>query len=123
MSQLFDKSIGALDKALDMYLLRHAIISDNIANAETPYFKARRVEFEAALEKAVQESAPGAGISVKANVFEDPDSPVGQDLNSVDMDREMARLTKNDVQYAAATQAVSRKFALLKYAISEGTDR
>ena len=124
MSKLFDTTIDALSKSLDMHLLRHAVITDNIANAETPFFKARRVDFEAALDAAVK--AEGTSIadrgidSVKPLVYEDPDSEMGQDLNSVDMDREMARMTKNEVQYSAATQVVSKKFALLKYAVTEG---
>jgi flagellar basal body rod protein FlgB len=35
----------------------------------------------------------------------------------------MAAMTKNDIQYSAATQAVSKKFALLRYAITEGGER
>lgn len=121
---LFDKTIDTLSTSLDLLLVRHSVISDNIANAETPGFKSRRVEFEAELQKAVD--AHDAGVesepiaSVKPIIFDDPRSELGQDLNSVDMDREMAALTKNDVKYSASTQAISRKFNLLKYAISEG---
>jgi flagellar basal-body rod protein FlgB len=119
---LFDKTIDVLDKSMDLYLLRHQITSDNIANAETPFFKARRVDFEQELQRAVEESDMGLRdiASVTPNIYEDPYSEVGQDLNSVDMDREMAEMTKNDVRYSATTQTISKKFALLKYAIGEG---
>jgi flagellar basal-body rod protein FlgB len=120
---LFDKTIDVLDKSLDLYLLRQQVISDNIANAETPYFKARRVDFESELQRAVEESETGAGrdiSSVGPRIYEDPYSETGQDLNTVDMDREMAEMSKNDVKYSATTQAITKKFALLKYAISEG---
>lgn len=107
-----------------MYLLRHSVISDNIANAETPHFKARRVDFETELGRAVEAQATGiAGrdiASVQPVIYEDYQSEMGQDLNTVDMDREMAALTKNEVQYSAATRTVSKKFALLKYAIMGG---
>lgn len=121
---LFDKTIDVIDKSMDLYLLRHQVISDNIANAETPFFKARRVDFETELQKAAQATEMGLPdreiSSVKPFVYEDPYSEIGQDLNTVDMDREMAELTKNDVKYSAATQTISKKFALLKYAIGEG---
>lgn len=127
MSSLFDTSTRALEKSMDLYLTRHNVIADNIANAETPYFKARQVEFESELQRAVASEEQGlAGIdieNVRPVVFQDADSEQGQDLNSVDMDREMARMTKNDIQYSAATQMISKKFALLKYAISGGNDR
>lgn len=120
---LFDKSTQVLEKSLDMYLLRHSVISDNIANAETPMFKARRVDFEAELQRASEQTEMGIGRNIAAvapNIYEDPLSETGADLNSVDMDREMAELTKNDLKYSAATQAINKKFALLKYAISGG---
>jgi flagellar basal-body rod protein FlgB len=129
MSSIFDKTTDVLSRTMDLCLARHAVISDNIANAETPLFKARRVEFEGELQKAVDLSDAGIRVTendlrqVQPKIFEDPLSERGQDLNTVDMDREMADLAKNDVKYSAASQAVSRKFSLLKYAISEGGDQ
>lgn len=126
MDSIFDKNIDLLSKSLDMYLTRHDVIADNIANAETPMFKARRVEFEGEMQRALENSEAGfdtpthAIESVQPNVFEDPEAEVGQDLNTVDMDREMAQLTKNDIKYSAATEAITKKFSLLKYAISDG---
>ncbi len=126
MGGLFDKNVDVLSKSLDMYLLRHSVIADNIANAETPFFKARKVDFETSLQRAIDTEAAGMstgdrGIaSVDPIIFEDAESEVGQDLNTVDMDREMSAMTKNDIQYSAAAEAISKKFALLKYCISEG---
>lgn len=118
---LFDKTIDTLSRSLDLHLMRHSVISDNIANAETPGYKAKRLDFEAELQKAVEanEMSPGSRdiASVNPVIYEDFQAETGQDLNGVDMDREMAALTKNDIQYSAATQAVSKKFSLLKYAI------
>jgi flagellar basal-body rod protein FlgB len=127
MSSLFDTSTRALEKSMDLYLTRHNVIADNIANAETPFYKARQVDFESQLQRAVaSEEAGMAGNeieTVKPIVFQDPDSELGQDLNSVDMDKEMARMTKNDIQYSAASQMIAKKFSILKYAISGGNDR
>lgn len=121
---LFDKTIDTLSKSLDLQMVRHSVITDNIANAETPYFKARRVDFEAELQRAVDANdttGPGVAINdVKPSIYEDAISEMGQDLNTVDMDREMAALNKSDVKYSAATQAISKKFNILKYAIGEG---
>ncbi len=118
---LFDKTINTLSKSLDLHLVRHSVISDNIANAETPGYKARKVDFEAALQNALENEERGiAGTAiedVQPSLSQDPISEMGQDLNTVDMDREMATLSKNDIQYSAATQLVTKKFGLLKYAI------
>lgn len=118
--ELFDKNIQILEKSMDMYLVRHSVIADNIANAETPQFKARRVDFEQELQRASEQQDVGLGrniASITPNVYQDTESEVGSDLNTVDMDREMADMTKNDLKYSAATQSISKKFALLKYAI------
>ena len=121
---LFDNTIDTVAKSLDLYLIRHSVIADNIANAETPFFKARRVDFEAALQRAAEDgdnAPPTRDIaSIKPEISEEPFSEMGQDLNTVDMDREMAAMSKNDVKYSASSQAISKKFALLKYAIGEG---
>lgn len=122
---LFDNTTDTLSKSLDLYLVRHSVIADNIANAETPFFKARRVDFEKELQKAVEQTEVGVVTgrelsSVQPEISQEPFSELGQDLNTVDMDREMAAMTKNDVKYSASSQAISKKFALLKYAIGEG---
>jgi flagellar basal-body rod protein FlgB len=127
MAEMFDSSFDVLQKSLDMYLLRHSVIADNIANAETPFFKARQVNFEGELQKAIEDKQNGiAGrdiASVQPSITEDIESESGQDRNTVDMDREMAAMTKNDMKYSAASQAVGKKFALMRYAISEGSER
>ncbi len=124
---LFDSSVRTLEKSMDLYMTRHNVLADNIANAETPFFKARRVDFEAELGRAVAAEETGIGglaiEDVKPIIFQEADSELGQDLNTVDMDKEMSALTKNDIQYSAASQMVSKKFALLKYAISGGGER
>lgn len=121
---LFDKTMDTVSRSLDLLQLRQSVISDNIANAETPSFKARKVEFETDLQRAVDSIETGAmGPEIKqvqATITQDPQSEMGQDLNTVDMDREMAAMTKTDLQYAAGTQMINKKFFFLKYAIGEG---
>ena len=51
---IFSRSFDVLGKAMDLSLVRHSVISDNIANVETPEFKARRVDFENALASALE---------------------------------------------------------------------
>lgn len=125
--KLFDSTIDTLNKSMDLHMQRHATIADNIANAETPGFKAKRLDFEDSLARAVEAGEQGlAGrdiASVQPILSEETASEIGNDLNTVDMDREMAAMTKNEVQYNAATQAINKKFALLRYAITEGGEK
>ena len=128
--QVFDETMSLLSKSMDLYMVRHNVIADNIANAETPGFKSRRVDFEKELsgvmddilkgDLKVESSIQRRLASVTPTIYEDPEAEVGLDRNSVDMDREMAALSKNDIKYSAASEMISRRFALMKYAIMEG---
>ena len=55
VSSLFDKTTSALGTSLNMRLLRSNITSANIANAETPGYAARKVDFESQLARALQQ--------------------------------------------------------------------
>ncbi len=113
---LHDDTLATLSKALDALSLRHEVISDNIANANTPGFKARSVQFEDELKAAISRGDPD---SARIRVLEDR-LEVRPDGSSVDIDLEMARLSETALVYDALTRLVSERFELLKNAISEG---
>ena len=125
MSDLFDKTTDSLGASINLRLLRQSITSANIANAETPGYKAKKVDFEAALSRASsgEHFATGQGsISrVKADVYDNPDINITNDGNTVDLEREMATLAENSILYKAALQLINKKLAALKYAATEGT--
>jgi flagellar basal-body rod protein FlgB len=119
-----------------MRQLRNNVTSANIANAETPGYQAKKVEFEGALANALRlESAAGVTHSdpnhlaiagegsigrVRADVFDNPEGPVTNDGNNVDMEKEMATLAENSILYRAAIQLINKKLASMKYAASDG---
>ena len=133
---LFDKTIRTLDSSMDMRQIRQNVISGNIANAETPGYKAKKMDFEEALSRAADidgrgsmtvshgdHFAVGQGpISrVRADVYDNPEISTNNDLNTVDMEREMTQLAENSTLYRAAVQLINKKLAALKYAATEGT--
>ncbi|MBC7084072.1 MAG: hypothetical protein H5T95_11400 [Firmicutes bacterium] len=113
---LGDHTLVALSKALDALSLRHEVIADNIANVNTPGFKARRVRFEEQLKAAISRGDPASCRPV----IEEDSLEVRCDGNSVDIDLEMASLAETTVAYSAISRLVSERFNLLKYVISEG---
>lgn len=136
MSQLFDKTIGALNTSLDMRLLRNNITSSNIANAETPNYKAKKLDFENELARALDLDGTGKmetdapqhynnGASpisrVEADVYDNPEGVTNNDGNNVDMEREMSTLAENTVMYKAAVELINKKLAAMRYAVTEGT--
>lgn len=134
-NSIFDKTTNALGTSLDMRLLRNNVTSANIANAETPGYHAKKVDFEDALARAIDldgmnaqtatdpnHFAMGTGSvgKARADVYENPDVNVSNDGNTVDLDSEISTLTENSILYKAAVQLINKKLAMLKYGIVEG---
>jgi flagellar basal-body rod protein FlgB len=121
---LSDVSTAALVKTLDGAALRHRALANNVANAETPGFTRSDVAFHERLSSAV-ERARAAGSSepvegVEAQIVADQASPARADGNNVDIEREMAALAKNTLEYESATQTLAIKLAMIRSAINEG---
>lgn len=133
---LFDRDFALLQKSLDFRSRRNALLASNIANIETPGYKARDLVFERALGEALHADEPGP-LSVTDGRHMDgrrgiplgrvqpqlihSANPVGNlDDNSVDLEREMAKLGENQVNYQALTQMISHRFTMLRASIREG---
>lgn len=124
---IFDSTTDALATSLRMRDIRHKVTSSNIANAETPGYKAKVVDFENALQRALDLSASkelsvhGNDIQrLQADVYDNPEINVANDNNTVDLEREMANLQENTILYKAALQMINKKLGTLKYAASDG---
>lgn len=135
MADLFDKTTRALGAAANLRQVRQNVISSNIANAETPGYQAKKVDFEEALSRALNlegkplqagtlpehyPMGPGSLAKVRADVYENPDAQVNNDGNTVDIANEMTSLAENSIMYKAAIQLINKKMAALKYAVNEG---
>ena len=129
----FDPTIGALNTVMNLRLMNQNVISSNIANADTPAYKAQRMEFEGALRNAldvgnslkveaddkdhIQRRATDA---VGAQVYDDPNGIESLDGNTVNRADEMAQLAENQLVYDSAVELLKKKIGMLKYSISEG---
>jgi flagellar basal-body rod protein FlgB len=113
----FDPIIGALNTSLNLRLLNQNVISSNIANADTPGYKAKALEFEGALREALSHNSTEP---VRPEIYEDPNGVESLDGNTVDRAAEMAKMAENQLLYDASAEMLKRKLGMLKYAISEG---
>ncbi|NLS45616.1 MAG: hypothetical protein GX969_07770 [Firmicutes bacterium] len=105
-----------LSKAMDGLSMRHQIIADNIANVDTPGFKARDVCFEDQLRSAITRGNPGsAGV-----VIHKYPGKTRLDGNSVDIDMESAKMAETTVLYSAMSRLISERFSMLRTVITEG---
>jgi len=133
MGDGFDSTIGALNTSLNLRLANQNVISSNIANADTPGYKAKTVEFESALRDALGTNGQmsmsennahhivhRATDPVDPEIYDDPNGVESLDGNTVDRASEMAKMAENQILYDASTEMLKRKLGMLKYAVSEG---
>jgi len=124
-----DKTIDALATALNFRQMRQEIIASNIANSETPGYKAKRIDFEEALARALDVDGQnslntndkrhfnvGQGdiSNISPDIYEDPNGHVTENGNTVDRDKEMALMAENKILYDAAIQLLNKKLSLKK---------
>ncbi len=117
--QIFGPLIQGLGQALDLYQARHRILTENVANAETPGYRARDLDFGSALTQAFERGEESHNVSTAEPVV-DARATIKIDGNSVDLDTEMARMSQNAEKIMALSQILGRKFAGLRAVITEG---
>ena len=108
-----DPMISVLTAALDGLSLRQRVIADNVANVDTPNFRATSVDFESSLRDAVEQGHGEVGATLTPT-----DTPVGANGNNVDLRKEMLAATQTQYQYQLMSRAVSDQFQLIKIAAS-----
>ena len=110
-------------KSLDALWLRQKVISNNIANIDTPGYKSQRVAFEDILDKAIG-SNPKNLINkitnIEPEIIENNTSQIREDGNNVDIDAENIELTRAEIQYQCMVQLISAEISRMKYAIKGG---
>ncbi|MDF2524552.1 MAG: flgB [Clostridiales bacterium] len=124
-----------LEKTLDAGWARNEAISNNIANVDTPAYRRKSVEFEDMLSQAMDKNSikgyrtdprhipigSSAITDVGFKIVEDSSSlNYRLDGNNVDIEKEMALMAKNTIQYNTVTQKLAGEFKKLKSVISEG---
>lgn len=127
-----------LEKGMNASIMRHQVIADNIANADTPGFKRSTITFESQLKRALDsekemEICPGAYLTskkhipfcqpldyrkVKAKIHVDYDTNYRNDKNNVDIEKEVSNAVVNTLRYRALTERVKNNFKMLNHVLS-----
>jgi flagellar basal-body rod protein FlgB len=120
--------INVMSRALDASSLRQKSISNNIANVDTPNYKATKVSFEEMLQKEFSSNfvgnrtdnkhvAIGASGRIPTPVLSKDNTVLKNNGNGVDLDYEMTELSKNTLWYNSLTYSINEEFNLLKTVI------
>ena len=115
------RDLALLQKGLDAIWLRQTVIADNIANIDTPHYKAKYVEFESVLQSKMGGLTSAAAVnSIQPRVITDNTTQARYDGNNVDIDQQGIESARAKIQYDYMVQKLTNEFARLKYAITEG---
>ncbi|MCF1426732.1 MAG: flagellar basal body rod protein FlgB [Shewanella sp.] len=132
MALSFDKALGIHQYTLGIRSQRAEVISSNIANNDTPHYKARDVDFSAALLEAKTRQGGIAMthshekhfdlkvLSEQHVKYRIPNQPDTGDGNTVDIQQEKMAFMENAMEYQMSLGFLDRKFAGLKKALKGG---
>ena len=126
--RLFGTVTQGLGRALDLYQARHTVLAENIANSETPGYRARDIEFRDVLSTALQPPEPNTpgdpeSLETGAPLVEptvDRNATIKPDGNSVALDVQVGRLSENAFKIQALTQILAARYEGLKRVIDGG---
>jgi len=136
------KSMDLLQHGLSASWTRNAVIRNNIANVETPGFKASDVEFESLMERALMTDSTGfmcakthqghrdigtraAAVnvdlaSISPRIYHREDTAMRMDGNNVDIEDENVKLAQNSLYYNTLMEKLNSEIRRLRMAITEG---
>ena len=118
---LFDSSFTGMERVLDLRAQQHGLTASNLANADTPGYKAQYIDFGSLLSDVMDPAAMATpGESPEAEVLQVEAPAWVANGNSVFAEQEHVRLKANSMLYNGVVRGISRRFALLKFAASDG---
>lgn len=127
---IFNKmGVPNFQKYLDLSAYRHKLVSGNVANASTPGYKSKDIDFQKEFAKATGKTSHLEGVTTKPGHIPlgvhpgrapkvDEDKVEVGEMNSVDIDREVSSMTQNELLYTISAKLLQRRFEGLKTAIT-----
>jgi len=129
MAISFESALGIHEQAVNVRIQRAELLANNIANSDTPNYKARDLDFKSILQGVQSEQSLKMAVTDDSHqssivnpdfaaemMYRNPHQP-NVDGNTVNMQEEMARYTENAVAYQASFSFLDSKFKGLKSAI------
>lgn len=131
MAISFEKAFGIHPQTLRVRAQNAEVIAGNIANADTPGYKAKGLDFQAAMSKAASRQTSAMSkthekhFDVKTEInngleYRVPNQPDTGDGNTVDVQMERNLYLENSMHYQASIQFMNGKIKSLKKAIGGG---
>jgi len=128
MDRLFEGLINSINQNINLRMIKHNLLSSNIANSDLPNYKG----FDLMVEDTMKSTMDQTETSIKRthplhlkpeaiSGLKITDAPYikvpGTDVHELDLNRMMSELAENSIKYQAAVEFLNRKLGSLKYAI------
>ena len=108
-----------LEHYLDLLSARQRITASNIANADTPGYRAREIDFHSEMQSLLNQASSSPGF-LPISVRETMGEPARNDGNNVNLEREMKVLAENVLHFTIASLLLQKQFRGLRNAVEEG---
>ncbi len=106
-------NVGAgIEQYMNLVSARQKVVASNIANADTPGYQTKDIDFSSELQRQMSGSKP--------NVMEVSGLKNKNDGNNVDMDREARLLAENALRFSVAENLAHSELSTIRTAIEEG---
>ncbi|MEG0614713.1 MAG: flagellar basal body rod protein FlgB [Oscillospiraceae bacterium] len=112
-----------LEKGLDATWYKQKVIGQNIANANTPGYKAKQVNFESVLDQKCKcayhlpKEERNGEIDLKVSVTSEPNTNQTIDENNVDAEKENVALADAQLQYSMLIDKANNEFSMIRTAL------
>lgn len=107
---MLDKVAAGVEQYMNLVSARQKLVSSNIANADTPGYQTKDIDFESELQSQ---------MGSKPNVIEVAGLKNKNDGNNVDVDREARLLAENALRFSVATSLAHSEISTIRTAIEE----
>jgi len=114
---LLDTTQQALESAMSGSMMRNTLLTNNLANVDTPGYQPEDVNFQSALQSAVQSGSPIGQVTFQPYTDQ---QAVGPDGNGVSPEQQQAALAQNGLLYETLTQVAAQREHILQDAMGIG---
>jgi flagellar basal-body rod protein FlgB len=129
IESLYEPTFAGLEKSMELRFRRHEALTSNVANAETPGYRATELTFagelnrafDGAREELLRTNAKHIDLVSESGAHLVPDltGATKGDGNNVDVDIQMAKLSSNMGRYVGTAQLIQTKFRNIKNLLRE----
>lgn len=133
MISKLDKTLNFHHQALGLRAARQELLASNIANSDTPNFKAKDIDFSGVLREKLSASLPATALNTTSplHIGNGKNNGIGHNIlyrvplqpsvdgNTVDMDSERTRFADNSIKYDASITFINMQFRNLLTAMQE----